>query len=500
MQTNYYTVGICWRTKGKDEVKMDWKPDRSDKKPIYKQIAHYIEHGIATGIFSPDSMLPSERALASELGVNRSTIISAYEYLHSLGIVERKKGSGTRISTNIWGISHKRIPNWGRYVEDGSFLPNLPLVQKIRTETQKDNFINLASGELAPHLFPTFQFREILSRQPFMEHLGYDHPQGNELLRETISQHVKQYKNIDTESSSILITSGAQQALHLIVQCLLKPGDAVAIEDPSYCFSLPIFQSAGLRTFLLPVDKDGVNPNDLISLHKKHRIRMIFLNPDYQNPTGTILSTPRRKKILELSSELGIPIVEDDPYTLTTFDGEVNQTLKSMDSNGNVLYVSSLSKIVASGLRIGWIIGPQSVIQRLADAKQQVDFGHSVFPQWVANQFLSSSYFSEHILTIRKNLKLQRDELAKSLHEFLSDEMEFYMPNGGIHMWCKINKPIHEGRLLEESLKKGIAFVPGTIFGSEKRYVRFTFGREKVESIREGILRFADALKSVTNK
>ncbi|RBN36504.1 GntR family transcriptional regulator, partial [Priestia megaterium] len=108
--------------------------------------------------------------------------------------------------------------------------------------------------------------------------------------------------------------------------------------DPSYCFSLPIFQSAGLRTFLLPVDKDGVNPNDLISLHKKHRIRMIFLNPDYQNPTGTVLSTPRRKKILELSSELGIPIVEDDPYTLTTFDGEVNQTLKSMDSNGNVLY------------------------------------------------------------------------------------------------------------------------------------------------------------------
>jgi DNA-binding transcriptional MocR family regulator len=226
---------------------------------------------------------------------------------------------------------------------------------------------------------------------------------------------------------------------------------------------------------------------------------MIFLNPDYQNPTGTVLSTPRRKKILELSSELGIPIVEDDPYTLTTFDGEVNQTLKSMDSNGNVLYISSLSKIVASGLRIGWIIGPQSVIQRLADAKQQVDFGHSVFPQWVANQFLSSSYFSEHILTIRKNLKLQRDELANSLHELLSDEMEFYMPNGGIHMWCKINKPIHEGRLLEESLKKGIAFVPGTIFGSQKGYVRFTFGREKVESIREGILRFEDALKSVTN-
>src|SRR6478609_7844965 len=478
---------------------MNWRPDRASKKAIYKQIAEYIESCISSGAFPPDSMLPSERTLAAELNVNRSTVVAAYEELQALGIVERKKGSGTRVSSSIWGISRKRIPNWGRYVEDGSFLPNLPLVQRIRSEALRTDFVNLASGELAPSLFPSEDFQRILAGMPFNEHLGYDHPHGNERLRDAIAAHVHEYRKISTDANSILITSGAQQALHLIVQCLLKPGDAVAIEDPSYCFSLPIFQSAGLRTFLLPVDKDGVNPNDLISLHKKHRIRMIFLNPDYQNPTGTVLSTPRRKKILELSSELGIPIVEDDPYTLTTFDGEVNQTLKSMDSNGNVLYISSLSKIVASGLRIGWIIGPQSVIQRLADAKQQVDFGHSVFPQWVANQFLSSSYFSEHILTIRKNLKLQRDELANSLHELLSDEMEFYMPNGGIHMWCKINKPIHEGRLLEESLKKGIAFVPGTIFGSQKGYVRFTFGREKVESIREGILRFEDALKSVTN-
>lgn len=105
---------------------------------------------------------------------------------------------------------------------------------------------------------------------------------------------VREYKNIDASSSSILITSGAQQALHLIVQRLLKPGDAVAIEDPSYCFSLPIFQSAGLRTFLLPVDENGMHPDDLVSLHKKHRVRMVFLNPDYHNPTGTVLSLERR--------------------------------------------------------------------------------------------------------------------------------------------------------------------------------------------------------------
>ncbi|MFP3123106.1 PLP-dependent aminotransferase family protein [Ectobacillus funiculus] len=476
---------------------MEWKPNREDKKPIYKQIADYIEHGISSGEFPPDSVLPSERILAKELQVNRSTVVAAYEELQALGVIERKKGSGTRVSTDIWGIAHKRIPNWGRYMEDGSFLPNLPLVQRIRTETQKNDLINLASGELSPSLFPTSQFRTILSEVPFEGQLGYDHPQGNELLRKTISAHVKEYKNIEIDPASILITSGAQQALHLIVQCLLKPGDAVAIEDPSYCFSLPIFQSAGLRTFLLPVDQHGINPDDLVSLHKKHRIRMLFLNPDYQNPTGTVLSLERRKRVLELSSEFGIPIIEDDPYSLTSFKEEVNPTLKSMDTNGNVLYISSLSKIVASGLRIGWVIGPPQVIQRLADAKQQVDFGHSVFPQWVAHEFLGSEYFSTHISMLRKQLKQRRDEITSSIKDLLDSQVEYFAPEGGIHLWCKLKSSVNEYSLLEQSMKNGVAFVPGSVFGSRKGYVRFTFGRGETTLIHEGILRFAAALKSI---
>ncbi|KKI92411.1 GntR family transcriptional regulator [Bacillus sp. SA1-12] len=473
---------------------MDWKPDREDKKPIYKQIAEYIEQGIGTGQFPADRVLPSERTLAKELNVNRSTVVSAYEELQSLGIVERKKGSGTSVSTDIWGISHKRIPNWGRYVEDGSFLPSLPLVQRIRSEIQNNHLVNLASGELSPELMPDDQFKNILSSQVFNGKLGYDHPHGNEDLRNTLVSHVKETKKIDTDSSSILITSGAQQALHLIVECLLKPGDAVAIEDPSYSYSLPVFQSAGLRTFLLPVDKNGANPEDLLALHKKHRIRMVFLNPEYQNPTGTILSLSRRKRFLEISSEFGIPIIEDDPYSLTSYNGKVNATLKSLDTNGNVLYISSLSKIVASGLRIGWIIGPPQVIQRLADGKQQVDFGHSVFPQWIANEFLRSTYFTSHINIVRKELMHRRDELILSLKEIMGEQIDFLTPEGGIHLWCKVNPSINEHKLLEESIKNGVAFVPGSILGSKKGFIRFTYGRGQLGMIREGVLRFAESL------
>jgi GntR family transcriptional regulator, regulator for abcA and norABC len=476
---------------------MDWKPDRKAKKAIYKQLAEYIENGIASGTFPPDKPLPSERYLAKELNVNRSTVVSAYDELESNGLIQRNRGSGTTISKDIWGITKKRIPSWNRYIEAGSFLPNLPVTQRIRKEAVEHKLINLASGELSEDLFPLDSLRQITASRSFIGSLGYDHPQGNLILRETITKHVKQFRRIESDPSSILITSGAQQALHLVVQCLLKPGDAVALEDPSYTYNLPIFKSAGIRPYFLSVDKDGINPDELLNLHKKHRIKMIFLNPSFQNPTGTLLQEKQRKAILEISSEHGIPVVEDDPYSLTSFTGEEVTTLKSMDIHGNVLYISSLSKIVASGLRIGWIIGPKPVIERLSDAKQQIDFGHASFTQWIANDFLESESFHSHINSLVKELEKRRDQIVNSLNFYLKEQVEFSIPKGGIHLWCRIKIDFNEMQLLEESIKRGVMYVPGSTMGSKKGFVRFTFAREDEESIHEGIKRFAEALNSL---
>ncbi len=480
---------------------MNWKPDRHAKKAIYKQLAEYMEKGIADGTFPPDKPLPSERYLANTLQVNRSTVVSAYDELEAMGLIERNRGSGTTISKDIWGITRKRIPSWNRYIEAGSFLPNLPVTQKIRKEAVDHKLINLATGELSEDLFPKSALREITATRSFIGSLGYDHPQGSEILRTTLANHIKTSRGIDTNPSSILITSGAQQALHLIVQCLLKPGDAVAIEDPSYNFNLPIFKSAGLKIHYLPVHKDGINPDDLQALYKKHRIKMIFLNPDFHNPTGSSLNIKKREAILDISSKLGIPVVEDDPYSLTAFSGEKGPTLKSLDTNGNVLYISSLSKIVASGLRIGWIIGPTSVIERLSDAKQQIDFGHSSFTQWIANDFLQSSNFNLHIEHLVKELERRRDTIVQSLHTYLKDEVTFYAPQGGIHIWCQVMvEDYNETQLLEESIQRGVIYVPGSTMGSQKGFVRFTYAREDTESIDEGIKRFAEALHCLNGK
>jgi GntR family transcriptional regulator of abcA and norABC len=476
---------------------MDWKPDRKAKKAIYKQLAEYIENGIADGTFPPDKPLPSERSLAKDLNLNRSTVVAAYDELESNGLIQRNRGSGTTISKDIWGITKKRIPSWNRYIEAGSFLPNLPVTQRIRKEAVEHKLINLASGELSEDLFPLKSLREITSTRSFIGSIGYGHPQGSAVLRDTITKHVKQFRKIETNPSSILITSGAQQALHLVVQCLLKPGDAVVLEDPSYNYNLPIFKSAGLKLYFLPVEKDGINPDDLLALHKKHRIRMIFLNPSFQNPTGTLLPEAQRKAILEISSEHGIPVVEDDPYSLTSFTGEEVSTLKSMDVHGNVLYISSLSKIVASGLRIGWIIGPIPVIERLSDAKQQIDFGHASFTQWIANDFLESKNFHSHIQNLVKELEKRRDQIVTSLRLYLKDQVDFSIPQGGIHIWCRIKKEVNEMQLLEESIKRGVIYVPGSTMGSKKGFARFTFAREDEESINEGIKRFAEALNSL---
>ncbi|MBN3526819.1 PLP-dependent aminotransferase family protein [Paenibacillus apiarius] len=475
-----------------------WKPDRRSNEPLYQQIADDIERRISYGEFPPGSLLPSERKLADQLEVNRSTVVLAYAELRALGIIESRTGSGTRVSKYKWGATPKHTPNWHRYVEGGSFLPNLTFLRRIREALQKDNsLIDFASGELGADISPVEEINTIIDENHYTEYLGYDNPQGFVPLREALVTYLSHYRGIQTTESSILITSGSQQSLYLITQCLLTPGDAVAIEDPSYCYSLPMFQSAGLRLFRLPVDEKGVRPEDVRTLYKKHRIKMVFINPNYQNPTGAVLDAERRMELLDVASELGLPIVEDDPFSLTSYDGTPPLPLKSIDSIGSILYIGSFSKIAASGLRVGWMVAPHSVVERLADARQQMDFGLSVVPQKVAAQFFKSPYIQPHLDRLRMHLLYKRDLLIEALRKELPGLVRFSIPQGGLHLWCKIIPEVNDSKLLEEALRNGVIFVPGSVYGSDSGYVRFTFARPRADEIIPGVSKFAASLRSV---
>ncbi|WP_456320088.1 MocR-like pyridoxine biosynthesis transcription factor PdxR [Paenibacillus ehimensis] len=474
------------------------QPDRHSNQPLYQQIADDIERRISYGEFPPGSLLPSERKLAEQLGVNRSTVILAYAELRALGIVESRTGSGTRVSKYKWGATPKHTPNWHRYVEGGSFLPNLPFLRRIREALQQDStLIDFASGELGADISPVEEINMLMDENHYTAYLGYDNPQGFVPLREALVTYLSQYREIQTTESSILITSGSQQSLYLITQCLLAPGDAVAIEDPSYCYSLPMFQSAGLRLFRLPVDAKGIRPEDVRTLYKKHRIKMVFINPNYQNPTGAALDAERRIELLDVASELGLPIVEDDPFSLTAYDGTPPKPLKSMDPIGSVLYIGSFSKIAAPGLRVGWMVAPHSVVERLADARQQMDFGLSVVPQQMAAQFLKSPYVQPHLDRLRMHLLYKRDLVIGALRKELPDLVSFSIPQGGLHLWCKIIPEVSDNKLFEEAIRHGIVFVPGSVYGSDSGYVRFTFARPKTDEIVPGIAKFAASLRAV---
>jgi len=477
-----------------------WNLDRTSKTSLYQQIAAELEKRITLGEYPPGTLLPSERKLAGQLGVNRSTIVQAYDELRASGLVESAQGSGTKVMTHKWGIVPKITPNWKQYAEGGTFLPNLPAIRRIREALRQSSahpLIDFASGELSTDLFVGEPLQQVLREQPFTEPLGYDDPQGFLPLRETLVAFLERRAGVRTTASSMLITSGSQQSLYLITQCLLSPGDAVAIEDPSYSYSLPMFQSAGLRLFRLPVDRRGIRPQDIVPLYKQHRIRMIFVNPNFQNPTGSVLAPERRRELLDIAAELGIPIVEDDPFTLTASSGSPPPTLKSLDSSGNVLYVGSLSKIAASGLRIGWLLAPQTIVRRLADARQQMDFGLSSLPQWAAHHLLAGGHMEQQLDRLRVELARKKAALTDALSGHMGELLSFEPPAGGLTLWCRLERPADETRLLDEAIKRGVVFTPGSVYGSDRRYLRLSFARPALAQIPRGVERLLEAWRAL---
>lgn len=259
----------------------------------------------------------------------------------------------------------------------------------------------------------------------------------------------------------------------------------MAIESPSYFYSLSLFQSAGLRIFALPMDDDGVIISELRDLYHKHRVKMVFVNPTFQNPTGLVMSLKRRKELVKVCAHLQIPIVEDDPFSeLAALDSEIPVPLKQLDSD-NVLYIGSLSKIMGSTTRIGWLIGPVAVIERLALARQEMDFGLSIFPQVLANSVLNTAGYREHLKQLHQVLEVRRDDLIAALEEILPNELEFIRPKGGFHLWVKLPVEFRSIREFDIFLANDLLVMPGFLFGVKGAVIRVTYARLEQDDSRQ---------------
>ncbi len=436
-------------------------------------LAGWIKEQIKLGKWAPGMKIPSQRALAEDFSVNRSTVVAALEQLKADGIIEGVMGKGTIVANGTW-----------------SLLASLPLEKKPVLKNAEAGIIDLSKGELAEDVFPEGYLNDILGRlSGKISSLGYEDRSGYEPLRQAIADYMAR-QGTPVSPSSILIVSGAMQGLQLIASGLLERGSSIFLEEPSYLYSLHLFQSLGMSLTGVQMDEEGLDTESLQQIWKPGQPSALYTIPCFHNPTGILMSEARRKKLISYCALHQLPIIEDDIYRDLWLDKPPPPSLKSLDSRGNVLYIGSLSKTLSPGLRIGWIAGARPVIERLSAVKMQSDYGTSSLSQRVAAEWLGEGLYEQHLEYVRKELIKRRESANDSLKRHLSDVADWFMPDGGFFIWLRLKQDISIKELYAEALNEGILFHPGSIYTEgASRSIRLSYGYARPAQFDEGIKR-----------
>ncbi|MBI0018778.1 PLP-dependent aminotransferase family protein [Commensalibacter sp. W8133] len=470
-----------------------WTLSSSSNKPLYQQLIHLIQQAIINGTLGPGERLPSERQLSHLLNINRSTVIRALNELTDRKLLIRKIGSGSYVNPLKHEINLYPSMNWypvksiyTQYQRD----PYQIHIQELRKKAQEKhiNLIDMATGDLAPSLLPKIDPTDL----PWQHVLSLEQDDETTLLglysfRQAVQYHMKKRIGISVDLSEILITTGTQQALFLLTQTLLGPGDHIAVETPSSFFRLPIFQASGLRVHPAALDQNGVNPEILQKLIRKYPVKMIFLNPVFQNPTGSILSSFRKKEILRLCHDNQIPLIEDDAYSLLSFDENTDcRSIKMYDKYKQVIYLGSLSKYIGKATRVGWIIAPRPIIHQLANVRRQIEGGISVLPQLLAQYYLTHQ-MDNHFNFLQKKLSKKAKNLCHWLDQNYQSLFQFQPPKGGLYLYskCPPDKNKELSTLLQEWLKQKIIIAKGEEFGGSQGEIRFNFSHFSSKTIKK---------------
>ncbi|APO42702.1 GntR family transcriptional regulator [Paenibacillus xylanexedens] len=482
-------------------LNMGWKPNPSLDLPLYRQIEAYVRQKITTGEWSAGYRLPSQRIWAESMGVNRSTLVTALDNLAAAGLIEGRHGGGTYISGSGWhGIAHGATPNWNEAIEEGWYYPNLPEIQQINQAEFRPGIIRLGTGELAPELMPQDAFSDILhSLSQRSRTLNYLEPQGSLELREALSVHL-QATGIQASPDSILIVSGSLQALHLISVGLLPRGSAVLLEKPSYLYSIHAFQSAGLKMSGIPMDNEGVHIARLedAAQHVKDQdhISLLYTIPSFHNPTGSVMSDHRREELMYTARTLGISILEDAAYSDLWLDKPPPSSLKARDQEGRVLHMGTLSKAVSPGLRLGWLVGPEPVIRRLADIKMQTDYGTSSLAQEASALWFAEGHHAGHMERLRPELRRRRDTMLELLQRHFHGIAEWEIPAGGFYIWLQFTvSPLSIRQLFHTCLEQNVLIHPGYLYDRlDASHIRLSYAYASPDEMERGLQCLAEAV------
>lgn len=381
-------------------------------------------------------------------------------------------------------------------------------IRELLKLIEQPDIISFAGGLPAPEVFPISEFKEACIK--VLEQTGplalqYGTTEGFAPLREMVARHTEKY-GLSITPDNVMITSGSQQALDLIGKVFINRGDHILVENPTYLGALQAWNAYGAEYITVKSDENGMITDELEAALRSGP-KFIYVLPNFQNPTGTTLPLERRKRLVELADNYGVPIIEDDPYGQLRFEGEhlpsvavVDNQFRSMDTtySGNVIYLSTFSKILAPGIRLAWVIAPTEVIRKLVQAKQGADLHTSTFNQMVAHEVGHGGFLDKHVLTIRKIYKERRDTMLDALEEHMPQGVKWTHPQGGLFLWATLPHGLDSTEILKDAIKQKVAYVPGDSFhpnGGGKDTIRFNFSYCKPELINEGIFRLGGVLK-----
>jgi GntR family transcriptional regulator/MocR family aminotransferase len=459
--------------------------------PLYQQIFNYFSTTILNGSLKVDTRLPSIRRLADDLGVSRITVENAYARLEAEGLIASRVGSGTYVlpvydqsaspeaGPSSWPVWQQGpIARSKRSLQDSLF-------KDIDKNAGPTDPVYFSGGIGDPDLFPVKEFGRVMQRiirRDGVEGLSYGEPNGYLPLRKTISQ-VMASVGIRMMPENILITTGSQQALSLVVQAVLQSGDKVIIEEPTYNGALDLFEALHITPIPVPIDEQGMCVDQLEALLQTYHPKLIYTIPNFQNPSGACMNSQRRRALLALATRYNVPILEDDYVGDLRYEGCAQPALKSLDTGGNVIYVSTFSKMLMPDLRVGFLATEGPIYETLVNLKCLNDLATSNLTQRALDAYLSVGSYHSHLRKTVRIYRKRRDVMVAALQHYMGNNVHYSVPQGGLFVWLRLEHPLPLKELVHRSLQAGVGFAPGTGFYIDKtdqeRFLRLNFATRR---------------------
>lgn len=367
--------------------------------------------------------------------------------------------------------------------------------------------ISFAGGLPAPELFPVKEMKATVDKV-FEEHgqeaMQYGAAKGVTALREVIQQHVKEKENVDSELDNVLVTTGSEQALDLVGKAFVDPGDTVLVEQPTYLCALDVFRSYGANFASVEMDEDGMKMDALEEALKANpNTKLIYTVPNFQNPTGRTMTEERRKQLAELAEKYDVYVLEDNPYGEIRFAGQHVPAVKSFDKSGHVLYMSTFSKTLAPGFRLGWLVADEDVVNKLTVLKQSADLHTDNLAQFAVAQFFADNDVDAHVKEISDLYGKRKDLMLEGIKKYFPEGVKYTNPEGGMFLWVEVPGVDDTVELFKECLEHDVAFVPGDPFFAGKAQpgaFRLNYSNMKEDQIEVGLKRLGAALTAAVNK